>query len=89
VAQLLLAHGANVNAKDGSGWTPLHWAASEGGVAIAQFLLSYGAGVNEISNAPMGKLSKATALDIAEDVGFSEMVQFLKSVGGKRAKDLP
>jgi ankyrin repeat protein len=89
VAQLLLAHGAHVNAKDGTGWTPLHWAASEGGVAIAQFLLSHGAGVNEISNAPMGKFSKATALDIAEDVGFSEMVLFFKSVGGKRAKDLP
>jgi len=27
IVELLLAHGADVNAKDRDGWTPVHWAA--------------------------------------------------------------
>ena len=40
---LLLASGANINARDGTGQTPLHWAAVRGSVACIETLLRNGA----------------------------------------------
>ena len=42
----LVAHGANVNAKDGYGWTPLHVAARIGHPRIVELLISHGADVD-------------------------------------------
>jgi hypothetical protein len=39
----LLRKGANANAKDRGGWTPLHWAAFWGHVDVARLLLEHGA----------------------------------------------
>jgi hypothetical protein len=46
VVALLLAKGADVNARDGYGFTPLHLAVSEGHEQIVGLLLSHGANVN-------------------------------------------
>lgn len=42
----LLERGANPNAKDEYGWTPLHHAAKKGSVDIAKLLINKGANVN-------------------------------------------
>jgi hypothetical protein len=42
----LLSKGANVNARDENGQTPLHWAAIHGRVDVARLLLEHGADVN-------------------------------------------
>ncbi|KAI0246280.1 ankyrin repeat-containing domain protein [Lactifluus subvellereus] len=55
VVQLLLSHNANVNGRNGSGWTPLHSASANGHTKVAQLLLEYGADVdarNEIDDTP-------------------------------------
>lgn len=46
VGRLLIDAGSDVNAKDKSGWTPLHYAAVNGQVEIAALLLEAGADVN-------------------------------------------
>ncbi len=44
-AQLLISHGADVQAKDEDGWTPLHHAAGQNARDTAQLLISLGADV--------------------------------------------
>ncbi len=43
LAELLLHKGADVNARDSDGWSPLHRAAWEGNVNVASILLQHGA----------------------------------------------
>ena len=50
VKRLLSIRNINVNLKDVSGDTPLHWAAYNGHVEIARLLLQNGADVNAINN---------------------------------------
>jgi ankyrin repeat protein len=42
VAELLLAHGAEVNVKDKLGWTPVYTAASYGHKDVAELLRQHG-----------------------------------------------
>ncbi len=46
VAAVLLSHGADVNARDGEGKTPLHFAAQQGRIQAVEWLLKNGAAVN-------------------------------------------
>ena len=45
-AELLIANGADINAKDDTGGTPLFWAALEGNEEVAKLLIRQGADVN-------------------------------------------
>ena len=61
VAELLIAEGADVNAKNVVGQTPLHWAAMAGHKEIIELLIAVGAEVN--AKTKRGE----TPLDLAED----------------------
>ena len=49
-ASVLIANGAEVNAKGNGGWTPLHYAARGNAAAVAKLLIANGAEVNAKDN---------------------------------------
>ncbi len=69
-----LNDGTEVNAKGGTGRTPLHWAAIEGHKEIAELLIAEGADVNAKSE------GGTTPLDMAND---RETADLLRKHGGK------
>ena len=73
-----LAAGADVNAKDGGGWTPLHYAAVVDHKEIVELLLASSADVN--AKIDDGK----TPLDSAD----GEIADLLRKHGGKTRKEL-
>ena len=50
IAELLIAAGADVNAKGVDEWTPLHWAARKGREGVTELLITKGAVVNSKAN---------------------------------------
>jgi len=99
-AELLIAKGADVNAKAGGvGDTPLHWSALRGQNEIAELLIANGADVN--AKGFHGK----TALDLAiqykpvlfidgerqvsvEETKYTELADLLRRHGGKTGEEL-
>ena len=77
-----LAAGAEVNAKDEDGWTPLHLAAKEGHKEIAELLIDKGADVNA------GEEEAYTPLDHATLWGHKETSDLIRKHGGKSGVDL-
>ena len=78
-----LAAGTDVNAKTGSGWTPLHYAAREGHKEITDLLLTNGADVNAKND------EGGTPLDWAECCADKkETVALLRKHGGKTGEEL-
>ena len=84
LAKMLHANGANVNAKRGNGWTPLHDATRWGRFAVAEFLLNNGADVNARGSGSVqgsGGGWKATPLHNAALRDNVQMVELLLDRG--------
>src|SRR5262245_13778568 len=67
----LVASGADVNAFDDLGMTPLHYAAKNEQLSIAQFLLQHGAHVNAhheptVGNTPLREIAGNCSLHMAQ-----------------------
>ena len=77
-----LAAGTDVNAKDGDGYTPLHFAAINGHKELAELLIDSGADVNAKDD--FGE----TPLDWAVDEGQIEIADLLRKHGGKTGREL-
>jgi len=75
VAELLIAHGADVNARTVSGEAPLHYAAEDGNEEIASLLLASGADLQAKNNAGQ------TALHWAAQNGHTGMATLLLAHG--------
>lgn len=78
--KVLLDHQANANIPDGSGWTPLIYAAYFGGSdELLGTLLSHGADINARNDRDV------TALFLASASGHEEQVKFLLSHGADQS----
>ena len=78
--------GKDVNAKDGLGATPLHWAIFKGHKEIAEFLISEGADLN--AKAQESALGLTTPLDWAITRNHIEIADLLRKHGAKTAEEL-
>ena len=75
--ELLIAKGADVNARTGNGFTPLHWGSDN--KEIAELLIAEGADVNAKD------YDSETPLDWVID---SEIADLLRKHGGKTGEEL-
>lgn len=73
MVRLLIDHGANVNAAQHGGWTPLHQAASHGFEQMVRLLLDSGADPSVKSE------DGRTAAEMAAENGFHLLVERLKN----------
>ena len=76
-----LASGANLNAKDSEGGTPLHHAAWNGHKEVAELLIEKAADVNALGD-------NGTPLDWAIFRKHPETVELLRKHGGKTGEEL-
>jgi ankyrin repeat protein len=76
LVQLLLEHGADVNALDNHYWTPLHLASYHKLLDVARLLLAHGAAVN------MQNIQGQTSLHCALEGGYLDVAQLLLEHGG-------
>ena len=86
VAELLIAKGADVNAKDYRGNTPLHATASVGRREVAELLIANSANVNAKNKEGITPLDWATHPDNPNDT--AETAELLRKHGGKTKKEL-
>ncbi|MDP6417480.1 MAG: ankyrin repeat domain-containing protein, partial [Gammaproteobacteria bacterium] len=84
-AELLIAEGADVNAKTNDGRTSLHNAAWKGHVEIAKLLIAKGADVNAIF---LNRHGQGTPLDWAIKYKQTKFADLLRKHGGKTAEEL-
>lgn len=76
-AALLIMHGADVNATQGGGYTPLHLAAAAGASELVQLLLSYGADAGRLCG------QKKTPERYARERGHLDVAGLLASSRGQ------
>jgi uncharacterized protein len=72
IAEALLRAGADPNAAQHGGWTPLHEAAHHGYLALAELLLAHGADPRAASD------DSSTPLQMAERGGHAEVAERLR-----------
>jgi ankyrin repeat protein len=77
-----LAGGADVNAREKWGVTPLHWAANWGHKEIAEILIAAGADVNAKDH------NDYTPLDFANHLKRTEIADLIRKHGGKTGEEL-
>ena len=86
-AEFLLNHGANLEAHDVHGQTPLMWAAKRGNAELAETLINHGAQLGLQDN------DKWTAVEFAQALGHSNVVALLSAKGAppsrKGTNDFP
>jgi uncharacterized protein len=79
VVRRLVEAGADVNARGGAGWTPLHLAASRGNIPLVDYLLSRGADPRAVAD------DGRDAATIAESRGHAEAAARLRAAVGTTA----
>jgi len=84
IVELLIAKGADLDARERSGDTALGRASQNGHLEIVQLLISKGADVNVLLNSNQTK----TALDAALSGGEAEIADFIRKHGGKTRAEL-
>ena len=82
IVELLIAAGADVNAKNDWGWTPLTYAAINDHEEIAELLIAKGADVNAKDD------GGETPLDFAIRRNQTETADIIRKHGGKTADEL-
>lgn len=83
--QLLINHGANVNAKDGDGMTPMYWAVEHFRIDAIRLLIKYGADVNTTDNIGWTPLEVAYRSLRSDRYGdAARMILLLEDHGGHR-----
>ena len=72
----LISHGADVNAREEDGYTPLMWASYYGYAKVVEALLD--AGADKELKATSGRREGKTALDLARDKNEGSVVEILE-----------
>ncbi|ETI35065.1 hypothetical protein F442_18349, partial [Phytophthora nicotianae P10297] len=75
--QSFLARGAEIDSKDGDGYTPLAYAVENGHTRIVKKLLEMGASIDTVSN------DGRTALMCGSDKGYPDVVEVLLENGAE------
>jgi ankyrin repeat protein len=84
VAAVLLSHGADVNARDGEGKTPLHFASQQGQLQAVEWLLKNGADVNAKDNKGVTPLSLTKIRNRGREIEKrKDIANLLRSYGAK------
>jgi ankyrin repeat protein len=74
IVELLLARGSDVQQRGLNDYTPLHWAAGDGDLAMVDLLLAHGADPNEITRID----DMETAMEVASVAGHPKIVERLR-----------
>ena len=78
VQALVRRYGADPNVHDGRGFTPLHYAAGNGNLAVVETLVIHGADVNALAS---GDETPVTPLYLATQSGMARVAAFLRAHG--------
>ena len=83
VAEALIEKGADLNAKEGNGWSALMFASMGGATECVKMLIMAGADVNCKTNEGETPLQRAEQLQEAKLGDYKEIIEVLKGAGGE------